>query len=102
MRPTHPGKRRFIWNPHPWLIAGTPSGYRVRAPKGQPVKARGETPRITPPKGLCALKGHTEQGSCGHRSPRWGEVAWGGVTQGSAPLHPSIAVRRVAARAGAG
>jgi hypothetical protein len=35
--------------------------------------------------------------------PRWGEVTRGGVTQGSAPLHRwAIAVRRVAARAGAG
>ncbi len=50
---------------------------------------------------LRALKGHTELGECGHRSPRWGEMSWGGLTQGSAPLHRwAIAVRRVAARAG--
>ncbi len=45
-----------------------------RAPKGQPVKARGGTPGTTPHNVLCALKGHTGQGACGHRSPRWGEV----------------------------
>jgi hypothetical protein len=39
---------------------------------------------------LCALKGHTGQGAWGHRSPRWGEVSWGGMTQGSAPLHPGL------------
>jgi hypothetical protein len=66
------------------------STYRVRAPKGQPVKARGGTPGTTPNNVLCALKGHTEQGACGQRSPRWGEVSWGGVTQGSAPLHPGL------------
>ena len=57
------------------------------APKGQQLKARGGTPGAMPHDTLCALKGHTEQGACGHRSPCWGEVSWGGVTQGSAPLH---------------
>jgi hypothetical protein len=47
------------------------------APKGQPVKALGGTPGSTPHNVLCALEGHTEQGACGHRSPRWGEVSWG-------------------------
>jgi hypothetical protein len=65
-------------------------GCRARAPKGQPVKARGATPGTTPHNVLCALKGHTEQGACGHRSLRWGEVSWGGVTQGYAPLHPGL------------
>ena len=62
----------------------------ARAPKGQQVKARGGTPGTTPHNVCCALKGHTRQASCGHRSPRWGEVSWGGVTQGSAPLHPGL------------
>ncbi len=71
---------------------------RARAPKGRPVKARGETPGTRPHNVLRALKGHTELGGCGHRSPRWGEVSWGEVTQGSAPLHRwAVAVRRVAA-----
>jgi hypothetical protein len=38
-------------------------GARARAPKGQPVKARGGTPGTTPRHILCALKGHTEQGA---------------------------------------
>ncbi len=63
---------------------------RALAPKGQPVKARGGTPGTTPHNVLCALKGHTERGAWGHRSPRWGEVSWGEVTQGSAPLHPGL------------
>ncbi len=36
----------------------------TRAPKGQPVKARGGTPGTTPHNVLCALKGHTEPGAC--------------------------------------
>jgi hypothetical protein len=63
---------------------------RARAPKGQTVIARGGTPGTTPHNALRALKGHTEQGARGRRSPRWGEVSWGGVTQGSAPLHPGL------------
>ncbi len=78
------------------------SAARARAPKGQPVKARGGTPGTTPHNVLRALKGHTKQGAWGHRSPRWGEVSWGGVTQGSAPLHPGLspcaALRRGRAR----
>jgi hypothetical protein len=76
---------------------------RARAPKGQPVRARGGTPGTKPHKVLCALKGHTGQGVCGHRSPRWGEMSWGGVTQGFAPLHRwAVSVRRVAVRTGEG
>jgi hypothetical protein len=55
-----------------------------------PVKARGGTPGRTPHNVLSALKGHTEQGACGHHSPRWGEMSWGGGTRGSAPLHPGL------------
>ncbi len=54
------------------------------------MKDRGGTPGTTPHNVLRALKGHTEQIACVHRSPRWGEVSWGGVTQGSAPLHPGL------------
>ncbi len=72
------------------ISAGTRSACRARAPKGQKVKTRGETPGTTRHNVLCALKGHTEQGGCGHRLPRWGDVSWGGVTQGSAPLHPGL------------
>jgi hypothetical protein len=53
----------------PYSSSGLP------APKGQPVKARGGTPGTTPPNVLRALKGHTEQGACGQRSPRWGEMS---------------------------
>jgi quaternary ammonium compound-resistance protein SugE len=60
------------------------SSSELPAPKG------GGTPGTTPHNVLCALKGHTEQGACCQRSPRWGEVSWGGVTQGSAPLHPGL------------
>ncbi len=85
-----------------WQLRVKAGAYRARAPKGQTVKARGGTPGTAPHNMLCALKGHTEQGAFGHRSPRWGEVSWGGVTQGSAPLHRwAVAVRRVAARASA-
>jgi hypothetical protein len=75
---------------------------QFRAPKGQTVTARGGTPGTTPHNVLRALKGHTGQGACGHRSPRWGEVSWHGMTQGSAPLHlglsPCAALRRERAR----
>jgi hypothetical protein len=75
---------------------------QFRAPKGQTVTARGGTPGTTPHKVLRALKGHTGQGACGQRSPRWGEVSWHGMTQGSAPLHlglsPCAALRRERAR----
>ena len=74
------------------------SAYCVHAPKGQPVRARGGTPGTTPHNALRALKGHTERGARRHRSPRWGEVAYGAVTQGSAPLllglSPRAALRR--------
>ena len=78
------------------------SGDQFRAPKGQPVTARGGTPGTTPHNVLRALKGHTAQGTCVHRSLRWGEVSWHGMTQGSAPLHlglsPCAALRRERAR----
>jgi hypothetical protein len=104
MRPTHPGKRRFIWNPHPWVTDGTSSTNRVRAPKGQPVKA------IT---GWNPGDHATQRSLCPERAPGtgcvWspfaplgrGGVGWGDPGFRSAPPW-AIAVRRVAARAGAG
>ncbi len=79
-------------------VDGESSACRAGAPKGQPVRARVGTPGTAPHNALRALKGHTKRRARRHRSPRWGEVACGAVTRGSAPLHlglsPCAALRR--------
>ena len=45
-----------------WELRVKAGAYRARAPKGQPVKARGGTPGTTPHNDLCALKGHRTAG----------------------------------------
>jgi hypothetical protein len=87
----HPAQSLF---PAAWGHEDYRGSFRSPGSRLGPEGATGESPGWNPgdratQHPLCPERAH-ETAAYGPRSPRWGEGSWGGVTQGSAPLHPGL------------